>query len=145
MPENAKQTEWKEKTNAIYQDQMKTVLNLATASLVLPIVLVKTFAEGGTPKDHLTRRAYLSWGFLFISIFACMVFFYASGKFLKVVTGGSANEHYTESQFENLRDGAADVSIATFLFGLICCFLFLKKLVAVKPRCPIRKTRDSRT
>jgi hypothetical protein len=56
-----REAEWQEKTNAAYQDAMKTVLSLATASLILPIVLVKTFASGGVPKDHITQSAYISW------------------------------------------------------------------------------------
>jgi hypothetical protein len=138
MQETSKQPEWKEKTNAIYQDEMKTVLNLATASLVLPIVLVKTFAVGGVPKDHLNRRAYVSWAFLSLSILACMVFFYASAKFVKVISGGQ--EGYSESQYENVRDGASILSIVFFLVGLFCCFLFLRTLVAVSKPSLVRQS-----
>jgi hypothetical protein len=132
MPETTNQAEWKEKTNAIYQDGMKTLLNLATASLVLPIVLVKTFAVGGAPRDHLNRRAYAAWFFLFLSVFACLVFFYMSAKFLKVISGGK--EAWTESRYETLRDSAIILSVASFLIGLFCCFLFLRALVATSTR-----------
>ncbi len=124
----AKQTEWKEKTNAVYQDVMKIVLSLATASLVLPLVLVKTFAIKGVPKDHLDQWAWLSWSFLFLSVVACMVFFYAAAKFLKLMSGGG-NEWLTESQFENTRDWACAVSIASFFVGLLFSGVFLHALV----------------
>src|SRR5215469_2740249 len=132
MQDLNKQSDWEEKTNAAYQDGMKTVLSLATASLVLPIVLVRTFAVGGTPKDHLTRRAYISWFLLFLSILACLVFFYCSAKYLKLVSGGSESG-LSESQYEAVRDCACGFSIACFLAGILWSFLFLRTLVATKP------------
>jgi len=89
MQEASKQPDYREKTNAAYQDAMKTILSLATASLVLPIVLVRTFADGDSPKSlFITRRAhmaYIAWLFLLLSISLCLVFFYASVKYLKII------------------------------------------------------------
>jgi hypothetical protein len=140
MQATARPPEWEEKTNAIYQDCMRTVLNLATASLVLPIVLVRTFAVGGVPKEHLTRRAYVSWFFLFLSMVLSLFFFLAPAKFVKLIYGGTecldeiAHKYCASAtHFENLRDWTAILSVLSFALGLVHSFLFLRNLMASKP------------
>jgi len=125
--------EGREKTNAAYQDAMKTVLSLATASLILPIVLVKTFASEGVPKDHITKSAYISWLLLFLSISACLLFFLASDKYLIILLGGTESilgHNFTLCEVENIRDCTVYVSIPCFLVGIISSFLFFRTLVA---------------
>jgi hypothetical protein len=82
---------WKLKTNEQYQELMKIVINLATAALVLPVVFIKDFLglkEGEYIKPHLNLLAYSAWLLLFFTLFASMLFYYASAKFVKVVSGG---------------------------------------------------------
>ena len=84
---------WKSTVNANYQDVMKTFMNLVTASLVLPLFLVRNFLgvpEGQSITSYLRRSAYFSWVSLFLSLVCCMVFFVASAKYLKVLSGGGA-------------------------------------------------------
>ena len=97
MPENdnvpknetKKDKKWKLAANAQYQDAMKIVVNLATASLVLPIVLIKDFLpQGAVIGAHLNKWAFRSWWLLFGSILLFMLFIYASAKYVKVVSGG---------------------------------------------------------
>jgi hypothetical protein len=80
MPENdgpnnetKKDKKWKLAANAQYQDAMKIVVNLATASLVLPIVLIKDFLpKGAVIGAHLNKWASWSWGsFLCRSSYSC--------------------------------------------------------------------------
>lgn len=113
---------WKLAVNATYQDVMKTFMNLVTASLVLPLFLVRNFLrvpEDQPITDYLRRSAYLSWVSLFLSLLCCMAFFWASAKYVKVVSGGGATELWTETAFERFRDWSVSGSVLFFLAGLL--------------------------
>ena len=149
--ENKNEKEWKLATNAQYQDAMKIVVNLATASLVLPTLLINYFLPPGAPiKDHLNSWAGRSWVLLFLSILIFMLFIYASAKYVKVVSGGKEKPAwplrffydcfhksnvprtpeeervYPEDVIETTRDAAIVLSIVCFMVGLVCLgFFFL--------------------
>ena len=83
---------WKLVVNANYQEVMKTLMSLTTASLVLPFLFIRNFLgvpEGKRVADYLPSLAYWFWGLLLLSLLCDMVFFWASAKFIKVVNGGS--------------------------------------------------------
>jgi len=123
------QDEWKVAVNANYQELMKTLMNLVTASLVLPFFLVRNFLgipEGQPIADHLRPSAYWSWGLLFLSLLCGMLFYWASAKFLKVVSGGT--ESWSEASFETLRDLSASGAVLFFLGGLLTLGWFFTHL-----------------
>jgi hypothetical protein len=145
MLENEK--DWRLAANTQYHEAMKIVVNLATASLVLPTVLIEKIYRA----HPLDKWAYRSWALLFFSIFLCMLFFYASAKYVKVVSGGSETPTWplgsvydcfhkpkgkstdstndeeqkrSISVYEAIRDGAIFFSILSFMAGLVCLGLF---------------------
>jgi hypothetical protein len=152
MPDNENKTEkekgWRLAANTQYQEAMKIVVNLATASLVLPTVLIKNFQ----PEGHLNNWAYRSWMLFFLSILFCMLFFYASAKYVKVVSGGldsppwplgsfydrshkpkdkrtdEEEQERSKSVFEAMRDVVIFLSIVCFMVGLICLGKFFLTL-----------------
>jgi hypothetical protein len=152
MPDNENKTEkekgWRLAANTQYQEAMKIVVNLATASLVLPTVLIKNFQ----PEGRLNNWAYRSWMLFFLSILFCMLFFYASAKYVKVVSGGldkppwplgsfydrshkpkdnrtdDEEQERSKSVFETMRDVVIFLSILCFMVGLICLGKFFLTL-----------------
>src|SRR5947209_3821074 len=71
--------------NKQYQEMMKVVINLVTASLVLPVALLKNILQVDRVRDHLFPLAYLSWSLLGISLIFCLGFYFCSMKFAKAV------------------------------------------------------------
>src|SRR5437016_14297202 len=80
--------------NKQYQEVIKIVINLVTASLVLPVVFLKNILEvqSGSIKGHLWLWAYLSWVLLEISLSSCLAFYFRSTKFAKVVYQGEGKK-----------------------------------------------------
>jgi hypothetical protein len=125
--------EWKLKTNAVYQEVMKSLMSLVTASLILPVLFIRDFL--GVPSEHAIREklslsAYMSWASLFASLVCGMLFYYFSAKFLKVVCGGHEKpwwkkslwrkrDRSAEEFFERGRDFFGKGAVAFFLLGLL--------------------------
>ena len=127
--------EWKLKANANYQEVMKTLMTLVTASLVLPVFFVRTFAEGKPLACYLrTPDVTRSWGLLFFSLFSGMVFYVTSAKFVKVVCGGGEEWPKKwfgidpEKFFESVRDVSGGGTGVSFLAGLYFAWRFFKGL-----------------
>jgi len=121
--------EWKLAVNTNYQEVMKTLMSLVTASLVLPFLLIRNFLgipDGRPIADYLQPSAYWSWGLLFLSLVCGMVFYWASAKFVKVVSGGP--ETRTETSFETLRDLSAKIAVLSFVGGLLTLGWFFTHL-----------------
>src|SRR6516225_5963611 len=92
LPFSQQEVTWRLAVNGNYQDVMRTFMNLVTASLVLPLFLVRNFLgvpEGQPITNYLRPSAYLSWGSLFLSLLCGMGFFLASAKYVKLVYGGT--------------------------------------------------------
>lgn len=139
---------WRLATNTQYHETMKIVVNLATASLVLPTVMIANINPGG----QLNIWAYGAWALLFLSILLCMLFFYASAKYVKVVSGGletppwplgslydlfhkpkgkrtdKEEQERSTSVFETMRAVFVSSSIGCFMVGLICLGGFFRTL-----------------
>jgi hypothetical protein len=112
--------QWKLTVNANYQEVMKTLMNLVTVSLFLPILFIRTFLglpETKPLQDKLQWSAYLAWVFLFASLAFGMLFYWASAKFVKAVAKG--REKQIETSFERLRDGAAFSASLLFVLGIL--------------------------
>lgn len=63
--------DWRTETNDRYQDVVRTVINLATSALVLPILLLKELFN--IPREiplikSLNYKAFMSWAFLSLAI-----------------------------------------------------------------------------
>ncbi len=83
--------DWKLKANAQYQEAIKTLANLVTASLFFRSCSSKNFIglkENESIAPYLHFQAYGSWISLFLSLVSGMAFFWSSVKYVKVVCGG---------------------------------------------------------
>jgi hypothetical protein len=116
--------------NKQYQEEIKIVINLVTASLVLPIVFLKNIL-GLKPEDikgSLNPMAYVAWGFLAMSLLACVGFYYFSTKFTKAVYGmykGDEQQRKTEEErMENRRDLMGYIAAPSALLGLLFLLIF---------------------
>jgi hypothetical protein len=120
-PENS----WQLRVNSTYEDAMKTFMGLVTASLVLPLFLIRNFLnvkEGESISDYLQPSAYWSWRLMFLSLLCCMAFFYASAKYVKVFSGGTEKWGAVvvlAGSFETLRDLSIIGSVLSFLAALV--------------------------
>lgn len=111
--------------NKQYQEVIKIVINLVTASLVLPIVFLKNIlgVETTDIKAQLNSRAYWSWSLLVVSLCFCVLFYFFSAKLTKAIYKG-VNTKYLGISIETCRDMAALVAVPTFIGGLICLLIF---------------------
>jgi hypothetical protein len=126
--------------NKQYQEAIKIVINLVTASLVLPIVFLKNIVgtDAATHPDTirtlLRPYAYLSWGFLALSLGFCVAFYLYSTKYTKALfelygdykqpTEHQKDQHM-KKQMELTRDTMAWGVAITTLFGLFFLAIFL--------------------
>jgi hypothetical protein len=127
--------EWRLTTNDHYSEVMKSLMNLITASLVLPIFFVKNFgAKDQTiaqSPDH--QLAYWSWGVLGLSLLFGLIFYWMSAKYVKVVSGGEEKPFWRKeslhySWFETLRDAATVFTVLYFIVGVVLALWFFKDL-----------------
>jgi hypothetical protein len=111
--------------NKQYQEVMKIVINLVTASLVLPVVFLKNIlgVESTGIRAHLCPLAYLSWVLLGISLSSCLAFYFWSTKFAKAVYQGQEKQP-KGIQMENRRDVSALVAAPSFVLGLVFLMIF---------------------
>jgi hypothetical protein len=127
--------EGKLEVNKQYQEAIKIVINLVTASLVLPIVFLKNILglDAAAVKGHLCPMAYVSWVLLGISLFASVGFYVFSTKFTKAVYGlykdkqreeKQGEQKFTEEQMENRRDAMALIAAPSAVAGLLSLLVF---------------------
>lgn len=125
--------EEKLEVNKEYQEEIKIVINLVTASLVLPIVFLTNIlgVKPGDIRGRLYPMAYVSWGLLGLSLLACVGFYYFSTKFTKAVYGMYGDEEEQratkEHQMENRRDAMAFIATPSALLGLLFLLVFFLK------------------
>jgi len=94
---------WKLDTNAKYGDVVKTVMGLATASLLLPVFLARDFLGigGETPLSEVfTYSIYAAWIFLASSLFTGIMFQYLSAKWVRIAWGREAGIFFSSSTSE---------------------------------------------
>jgi hypothetical protein len=117
--------EWKITVNTQYQEAIKIVINLVTASLVLPVVFLKNIiaVAPNELKSHLWPFAYAAWVLLGVSLSACLAFYFYSMKFAKAVYKGQENQPDGVHN-EKWRDVAALVAAPAFLLGLGSLVIF---------------------
>ena len=120
--------------NKQYQEAIKIVINLVTASLVLPVVFVKNIlaVDDKNIKGSLCPWAYWSWGFLIMSLLACVGFYYFSTKFTKAVYK-SEETRFWGIKVETWRDSMAAIAAPFFLAGLGFLLYFFLHELSMKP------------
>jgi hypothetical protein len=125
--------------NKQYQDITKTLIGLTTASLFLPIALVKEVLKQGdhdSVKNHLTTSAYSAWALLAISLAAFCLLYLFSAKLAKYLYRGGPKDPEAR-KWELRRDIASYVAGLTFIPGLaVLVFYFLSHLLKQPSAAP---------
>src|SRR5260370_18562734 len=85
---------WRLDTNNRYKDAVKVVMDLATASLVIPIFFLRDVLR--IPKEQpllhaLNYKAYCSWACFVLTIILGFIFYYASAKWVRLAWGRKAS------------------------------------------------------
>jgi hypothetical protein len=136
-------------SNAEYQKVVPIIMNLAAASLVVPVVLAKEFRPLNSTATVPFPKcwAIAAWGFLALSLACGCVFHYASAKLVKALYGGYDNKGqvtflesmlvkpwhqgkwdpktWRENSYESLRDVSVWALLFLFFFGLGCLVGFM--------------------
>ncbi|SRR6266545_5409049 len=95
---------WKLDTNGKYSDVVKTVMPLATASLLLPVFLAREFLgiKGEKPlAEVFSCSIYSAWFLLGVSIFAGVFFQYLSAKWVRIAWGKKAGIFFSNDTHES--------------------------------------------
>ena len=126
MNNEEKIREWKSKANAEYQKVIASIISLSTATLILPTLFLKDIVgvgAGSSLLSSLTCSIFVSWALLVISIACCLVYYYASAKWLKQAYGGSVK--WSEKAIERCLDITFWAAGVTFILGLILLLFFI--------------------
>lgn len=111
--------------NDRYQKVVDTILNLATASLVLPILFLRSFL--GVPDDKpilskLSCLVFVAWTLLFFAIAFGILFYYASAKWVKLSLGQPV--WLSPTALERVLDWAFWLMVICFLSGLVSFIVY---------------------
>ena len=122
---------WKLDTNAKYSDVVKTVLPLATASLLLPVFLARELLgiKGEKPlAEVFSCSIYLAWFFLGVSILAGIFFQYLSAKWVRIAWGKKAGIFFSKDTPESRVECWMEISFwccaLLFCFGVALTLVF---------------------
>lgn len=122
--ENMKEP-WKKDTNDRYTEFMKSVVNLALASLLLPVFFSRTFFNVPTDVplvDIFDCSIYLAWIFSSLSILSGLFFQYCSAKWLRKAWGKEAGlffcKNNKEKTLENIMDLCHWICVLSFMLGV---------------------------
>lgn len=126
MSNGQPQHPWKIEVNDRYQKVLGTVIALATAALVLPVLFLREFLA--IPKDKglvgfLDWPIYLSWALLTASVIAGVFFYYLSAKWIKSAWGQPVA--ISSGRLESSLDWSFWLSVATFILGIVSFLLFI--------------------
>src|SRR5258708_1733383 len=122
---------WKLDTNDRYREAVKVVMDLSTASLVVPIFFLRDILR--VPQTEplsqvLNWKIYLSWASLSIAIFSGLVFYYASAKWVRLAWGQDSQFSgitLTEDRVERTLEVALWTTFVTFVVGIILIMWFV--------------------
>lgn len=116
MNANRLSAETLDRVNAAYQKVIDTIIPLASAALLLPILILKEFMglTDGTPLiEYLNWKAWLAWIALAISIASGAGYYFASAKWIK---HGQAIDD--DNKWVKALDWTFWCSVALFIIGL---------------------------
>ena len=122
---------WRLDTNARYRDAVKVVMDLSTASLVIPIFFLRDILR--IPKeqplsDVLTYKIYLSWASFGLAIFSGLIFYYFSAKWVRLAWGKQSQflgKRLSENCVERTLEIALWTAFIAFVAGLALTMWFV--------------------
>ena len=130
---------WKKDTNDRYLDMVKSVVNLSTASLLLPVFLARNFIDihKDTPLVSVFGCSiYTAWLLLVLSIISGLVYQYLSAKWLRIAWGEKAgilwSKDTSESTVENCMEWNLWMCVAFFIFGVAFTLYFFTTFEGVR-------------
>jgi hypothetical protein len=116
---------WKIDTNGKYTDVVKTVMSLATASLLLPVFLAREFLDIDSKQplsSVFSCSIYWAWFMLGVSILASVFFQYLSAKWVRIAWGKEAGIFFSKNTKESTVELWMEISfwscVLLFGFGL---------------------------
>ena len=122
---------WKLDTNCKYVDVVKTIIGLSTASLLLPVFMVRNFLPIETSKpltEVFTCSIYWSWSLFGASILAGILFQYLSAKWVRIAWGKEAGIFWSsktkESTIELFMEISFWVVVFAFLLGIFLTIVY---------------------
>jgi uncharacterized membrane protein len=122
---------WKLDTNVKYSDVVKTVMPLATASLLLPVFLAREFLgiKGEKPLVEIfSCSIYSAWLLFGISILAGVFFQYLSAKWVRIAWGKKAGIFFSEDTSETRVELWMEISfwscVLSFGIGVVLTLVF---------------------
>ena len=126
---------WRLDTNDRYRDAVKIVIDLSTASLLLPVFFLRDFLQ--IPKEQplsqsLNYIIYLSWICLVLAIFCGFVFYYFSAKWIKLSWGhdvGFLGMKMHDRFVERVLDVSFTGAITLFILGVILIAWFVVSFI----------------
>ncbi|WP_122032941.1 hypothetical protein [Aliivibrio sp. EL58] len=116
---------WKKDTNERYLDMVKSVVNLSSASLLLPVFFARNFID--IPKETplisvFGCSIYIAWILLGLSILSGLFYQYLSAKWLRIAWGKPAgilwSKNTPESIVENTMEWCLWICVAYFMLGI---------------------------
>ena len=123
--DNIPKEQWKIDVNDRYQKVVSTIMGLATASLIFPVLFLRNFLSVPQEKplvNYLCGLVYWSWSFLVLSIVSGTIFYYLSAKWVKHAWG---QKTWPSSKcIENILDLTFWLEILFFLLGIGLFVLF---------------------
>jgi hypothetical protein len=112
---------WRLDTNDRYRDAVKVVMDLSTASLVVPIFFLRDILR--IPKDQaladvLNCKVYGSWISLALAIVLGFVFYYCSAKWVRLAWGKEAGLFGIKTN-----EGVVETWLEVSFWGTVIAFL----------------------
>ena len=125
---------WRLATNERYRDVVKSIMTLSTASLLLPVFLMKEYfgVQGKALREVADWPMWTSWGLLGFSIFTGILFHFRSAKWVRRAWGQPAavlTFAASETFVERALDATFWLTMVCFLAGLMCISGFVYNLV----------------
>ena len=122
---------WKLDTNNRYRDAVKVVMDLSTASLVVPIFFLRDILripQTQSLSHVLNYKIYLSWLSLAFAIFCGLIFYYFSAKWVRLAWGQKSKlfgNELSERFVERILELSFWMTFVAFALGisLIICFV----------------------
>ncbi len=131
---------WRLDTNERYREVVRSIMGLATASLLLPVFFARDFL-GIDPRTPLIRvftsSLYWAWALLGLTVFSGVVFHYLSAKWIRLAWGQEATVFWrkvTDQFIDRALDISFWVTVFAFIAGLILILVFFSTVASIVPR-----------
>src|SRR6266516_1635967 len=131
---------WRLDTNERYREVVRSIMGLATASLLLPVFFARDFL-GIDPRTPLIRvftsSLYWAWALLGLPVFSGVVFHYLSTKWIRLAWGQEEKVFWrkvTDQFIDRALDISFWVTVFAFIAGLILILVFFSTVASILPR-----------